>query len=216
MYVAISLHTKFGAYCGQGREGKKNTWEKLALGSRECLEKPEWMSSPKHCAQLDHATHAGSLSPRAPRTPSMSSSLPPCPRMAATSCRTRRPRALCTSLFPASGPLLILALVPVPDPLPSFFFWGHSRPHASLVERTLSPLLYSPPACTGSVPWPTLSPQHEPIVYPIHAVSTSGALLLISIRHYKMPLVLALRHPHPSRIQSRATRSSPHCGTRFV
>ena len=47
MYVAISLHTKVGAYCGQGREGKKNAWEKLALGSRECLEKPEWMSSLK-------------------------------------------------------------------------------------------------------------------------------------------------------------------------
>ena len=59
MYVAISLHTKFGAYCGQRREGKKNTREKLASGSRECLEKSERMSSPKHCAQLAHATHAG-------------------------------------------------------------------------------------------------------------------------------------------------------------
>ena len=47
-------------------------------------------------------------------------------------------------LFSTSGPLLILALIPVPDPLPSFFFWGHGRPHASLVERTLSPLLYFP------------------------------------------------------------------------
>ena len=59
MYVAISLHTKVGAYCGQGREGKKNAWEKLALGSRECLEKPEWMSSPKLYVQLDHAAHDG-------------------------------------------------------------------------------------------------------------------------------------------------------------
>ena len=50
MYVAISLHTMVGAYCGQGREGKKNTYEKLALGSWESLEKPEWMSSPKHYA----------------------------------------------------------------------------------------------------------------------------------------------------------------------
>ena len=50
MYVVISVHTKVGAYCGQGREGKKNTREKLALGSRECLEKPEWMLSPKHWA----------------------------------------------------------------------------------------------------------------------------------------------------------------------
>ena len=58
MYVAISVHTKVGADCGQGREGKKNTKEKLALGSGECLEKPEWMSTPKLCVQLDHAMHA--------------------------------------------------------------------------------------------------------------------------------------------------------------
>ena len=38
-----------------------------------------------------------------------------------------------------------LFLVPDPPfPLPSFLFWGHGRPHASLIERTLSPLLYSP------------------------------------------------------------------------
>ena len=59
MYVAISLHTKVGAYCGQGREGKKNTREKIALGSRECWEKPEWMSSPKLYVQLDHVVHIG-------------------------------------------------------------------------------------------------------------------------------------------------------------
>ena len=144
MYVAISLHTKFDAYCGQRREGKKNTWKKLALGSRECLEKPEWMSSPRHCAQLDHATHAGSLSPRAPRTPSVSSPLAPCPRMASTSCRTRRPRALYASPF--SG--LRSALDPHPRPHtrppPFFLLLGTRPPHASLVERTLSPLLCSP------------------------------------------------------------------------
>ena len=114
------------------------------MGSRECLEKPEWMSSPKHCAQLDHTTHVGSLSPRAPRTPSVSGPLAPCPRMTTTSCRTRRPRALCASPFLS----LRSALDPHPHPrigpLPSFFFWGHGRPHASLVERTLSPFLYSP------------------------------------------------------------------------
>ena len=144
MYVAISLHTKFGAYCGQRREGKKNTWKKLALGSRECLEKPEWMSSPKHCAQLDHATHAGSLSPRAPRTPSVLGPLAHCPCMAATSCRTRRPRALCASPFPGLRSALDPRPRPCTRPLPSFFFRGHCHPHASLVERTLSPLLYSP------------------------------------------------------------------------
>ena len=47
MYVVILVHTEVGTYCGQGREGKKNTREKLVLGSRECLEKPEWMSSLK-------------------------------------------------------------------------------------------------------------------------------------------------------------------------
>ena len=59
MYVVILVHTEVGTYCGQGREGKKNTREKLVLGSRECLEKPEWRSSPKLYVQLDHAAHAG-------------------------------------------------------------------------------------------------------------------------------------------------------------
>ena len=145
MYVVISLHTKVGAYCGQGREGKKNTWEKLALGSRECLEKPEWMSSSRHCAQLDHATHVGSLSPCAPRTPSVSSPLAPCPRMASTSCRTRHPRALYASAFPGLWSALDPRHRPRTRPLPSFFFWGHDHLHAFLVERTLSPLLYYPP-----------------------------------------------------------------------
>jgi len=121
-------------------------------------------------------------------------------------------------LFLASGLLLILALVPLPDP-PSFSFWGHGRSHASLVERTLSALLYSPLplAYAGSAPWPTLSPQREPTVDYVHAVSTSIVLRPIFVRRYKMPLVLALLlHPHPSRIRSRATRSSRHCETRFV
>ena len=38
---------KVGAYCGQGREEKEEQHRKLASGSRECLEKPEWMSSLK-------------------------------------------------------------------------------------------------------------------------------------------------------------------------
>ena len=46
-----------GAYCGQGREEKEEQHRRLASGSRECLEKPKWMSSPKLCVQLDHATH---------------------------------------------------------------------------------------------------------------------------------------------------------------
>jgi len=49
MYVVILVHTKVGAYCGQGREGKKNTRKKLASSSRECLEKPEWTLGPKPC-----------------------------------------------------------------------------------------------------------------------------------------------------------------------
>ena len=146
MYVAISLHTKFGAYCGQRREGKKNTWKKLALGSRECLEKPEWMSSPRHCAQLDHATHAGLLSSCAPRTLSVSSPLAPCPRMASTSCRTRRPRALYVSHFPC----LRSALDPRPHPRirpPPFFLLLGTRPPACLRRRVnpLSSPLLPPP-----------------------------------------------------------------------
>ena len=143
MYVVILVHTKVGAYCGQGREGKKNTYEKLALGSRECLEKPEWMSSHKHCAQLDHATHAGSLSPRAPRTPSVLGPLAPCPRMSATSCRTHRPHALCASPFPD----LWSALDPRPHPHPRtepppFFLLLRTRLPARLPRRA-NPI-YSP------------------------------------------------------------------------
>ena len=46
---------------------------------------------------------------------------------------------------------------------------------------------------------PTLSPQHVPSVYPIPAASASGVLLPISIRPYKIPLVLPFPlHPIPS------------------
>ena len=177
------------------------------------------MSSPKHCAQLHHTTHVGSLSPRAPRTPSVSGPLAPCPRMAMTSCRTCRPRALCASTFPGLRSALDTRPRPCTVPPPFFLLLG-TRPSARLPRRAnpLSSPLFPPPlAYAGSAPWSTLSPQREPAVYPIHAVSTSGALRPISVRHYKMPWVLALLlHPYPSRIQSRATRSSRHCGTRFV
>ena len=114
MYVVILVHTKVGAYCGQGREGKKNTREKLAAGSRECLEKSERTSTPKNCAQLAHAMHTGSSSPRVLRTPSMSGPLAACSRMAATSCRARHPRSLCASPFPSIWSAL--------DPMPLFPF----------------------------------------------------------------------------------------------
>ena len=158
------------------------------------------MSSPKHCDQLDHATHAGSLSPRAPRSLLVSSPLAPCPRMASTSCRTRRPRALYVSHFPC----LRSALDPRPHPRirpPPFFLLLGTRPPACLRRRVnplSSPLLPPPLTCAGSTPWPTVSPRCEPVVYPIHAISTSGALRPMSVRHYKMPLVLALLlHSHP-------------------
>ena len=102
-------------------------------------------------------------------------------------------------LFPASGPLLILALVPVPD-TPPFFLLFWTRPPARLPRRAnpLSSPLFPPPlAYAGSAPWSTLSPQREPTVYPIHDVSTFGALRPIFVRHYKIPLVLALLlHSH--------------------
>ena len=159
------------------------------------------MSSPKHCAQLDHATHARSLSPRAPRMSSVSGPLAPCPRMSATSCRTHRPRALCASPFPD----LRSALDPHPrlrTGPPSLLLGTRSPARLPCRVNTLSSLLVPPPlTCAGSAPWPTLSPQREPAVYPIHIVSTSGALRPISVRHYKMPLVLALLlHPHSPHI----------------
>ena len=144
MYVAISLHTKFGAYCGQRSEGKKNTWEKLALGSRECLEKLEWMSSLRHCAQLDHATHAGSLSVRAPRTPSVSGPLAPCPRMSTTSCRTRRPRALYASPFSGLRSAPDPRPRPRTRPLPFFLLLGDTATRTPLSSSELSLLSLIP------------------------------------------------------------------------
>ena len=177
------------------------------------------MLSPKHCAQLDHATHVGSLSPRAPRTPSVSGPLAPYPRMFVTSCRTHRPCALCAPPFLG----LRSALDPRPHPrtrppsLLSSFGDMAARTPPSSSEPSLLSFIPPPLACAGSTPWPAVSPQREPVVYPIHAISTFGALRPIYIRHYKMPLVLPLLlHPHPSRIRSRAKRSSRHCGTRFV
>ena len=177
------------------------------------------MSSPKHCAQLDHTTHIGSLSPCSLRTPSLSGPLAPCPRMATTSCRTRRPRALCASTFPVLRSAFDTRPRPRTGPPPFFLLLG-TRPPARLPHRAnplSSPLSPPPLACAGSTPWPVVSPQREPVVYPIHAISTFGALRPIYVRHYKMPLVLPLLlHPRPSRIRSRAKRSSRHCGTRFV
>ena len=106
------------------------------------------MSSPKHYAQLDHATHVGSLSLHAPRTPSVSGPLAPCPHMSATSCRTRRPRALCASPFLD----LWSALDPRPHPrtgppslLSSFGDMAARTPPSSSEPSLLSfiPLLHS-------------------------------------------------------------------------
>ena len=119
------------------------------------------------------------------------------------------------SFSPASGRLSTLTPRPsyrTPLPLHPFFFCEHGRPHACLVERTRPPLLsfISPfTARVGSAPCPSLSSQHEPSVYPIHSASTASDLHSTSVRHYKIPLVLALLlHPHSPRIWSRATKSS--------
>ena len=162
---------------------------------------------------VDRATHAGS------------SRYVPCERCQyrALSSPFSRGRSiiphspsLCTVRFsfsPTSGRLSTLSPCPsYRTPLPlSLFSWKHGRPHACLVERTPSPLPYLLPARAGSTPWPCLSPHHEPSVYPIHTTSTSSVLRPTSIRHYKIPLVLALLlHPHFPRIRSRATRFRHH------
>ena len=132
--------------------------------------------------------------------------------------------SLCTvrcSFSPASGRLSTLTPRPsyrTPLPLPLFFFCEHGRPHACLIERTPSTLLYFP-LCRSHrkrTMFLILSPQHAPSVYPIPAASTSGVLRPNSVRLYKIPLVLALLlHPHSSHIHSRATKSSCRCEARF-
>jgi len=173
---------------------------------------------------VDRATHAGS------------SRYVPCERCQyrALSSPFSRGRSiiphspsLCTVRFsfsPTSGRLSTLSPCPSywtpPFPLPPFFFCEHGRPHACLVERTPSPLLsfiFSPTARVGSAPCSTLSLQYEPPVYPILAGSPSGVLRPTSIRHYKIPFVLALLlHPQSPRTQSRAMKPSHHWGARFV
>ena len=124
----------------------------------------------------------------------------------------------CTVRFPSCW-------LSIPSPRPHtrpsspllFFSWEHGRPHASHVEQTPSPLFPPPLTYAGSAPWPTLSPQCEPAVSPIHVISTFSALHPTSIRHYKMPLVLALfLCPHP--LESEAELRDPVVihGTRFI
>ena len=131
-------------------------------------------------------------------------SLAPRSCVAMASCRTRHLCALCISPFPSiQSALDSHASSPYRTPLPlSLFSKKHGRPHASLVEHTsyLLSFISHPLACVESAPWPCLSPQHEPFVYPIHTTSTSGVLRPTSIRLYKIPLVLALflLHPIPS------------------
>jgi len=126
---------------------------------------------------------------------------------------TSRPCVLCASPFSrhpvGSRSHILVPYRPPPFPAP-FLLLGTRPPHAFLVERTL--LLSSPyppsAARAGSAPWPTLSPQHEPSVYPIHAVSTFGALRPTSVHHYKIPMDLALLlHPHP--LESEAELRDP-------
>ena len=154
---------------------------------------------------VDCATHAGSLR------------CVPCERCLYQACSTLFSRgrgivphspSLCTVRFsfsPASGRLLTPTPHPCTGPLfplPSFFFCEHGRPHASLVEHTsyLLSFISHPLTCAGRAPWLCLPPPHEPSVHPIHAASPFGVLRSTSVRHYKIPLVLALLllHPIPS------------------
>ena len=108
-------------------------------------------------------------------------------------------------LFPASGWLLTLIphpsyWTPTPSLLSSFGDTAARTPPSSSAPSYLPSFISPPLAHIGSAPWSTLVPQHDPSVYSIHAVSTSGVLRPTSVRRYKMPLVLALLllHPIPS------------------
>ena len=153
-------------------------------------------------------------------------SLAPCFRVATASCSARRLCALCVSPFsPASGRLS--TLTPRPSyrtpPFPFSFLYSFGdmtarTPASSSGPDPLSspyfPLRRSHRKRTMS---PTLSPQHAPFVYSIPAASASGVLRPTSVHCYKIPLVLALLlHPHSPRIRSRATKSSRHCGAKFI
>ena len=130
MYVAISVHTKVGTYCGQGREGKEKQQGKVSprvVGS-------DWKSL--------SGCHVPSTVPSSPalRTPGHYCHVPygrrqckgplaPYPHITMSLCCIHHTRALCASPF--SG--ILSALDPCPrsctEPPPIFLFWGHGATH---------------------------------------------------------------------------------------
>jgi len=150
-------------------------------------------------------------------------SLAPCSRVATASCRNRRLCALCVSPFPSiRSALNSHASSPYQTPLSpsllsSFGDMTTCTPPSSSAPSYLPSFISHPLTCAGSAPCPPLSPQHELPMYPIHAISTFGVLCPTSVRHYKIPLVLALvLHSHSHRLRSGATKSNPHYGARFI
>jgi hypothetical protein len=113
--------------------------------------------------------------------------------------RSPRPLAQYAPLFSAPLSALDFRSRPRTRP-PSFLFLYAPSPHTPPIERTPSPSspLFPTQAHTGSAPWPTLSPPCDPLVIPLHATSTTGALR--HHRHpsgYKIPPCLPLLHSTP-------------------
>jgi hypothetical protein len=101
--------------------------------------------------------------------------------------------------------LLILALIPVPDPS-SFLFFGGTVPCTPPCRANPIPffLLFPTQARTGSAPWPTPSPPHEPSpVIPLYTASTFGALHHL-LRSPAIRCHLACFSSIPAQIRSRA------------
>ena len=117
--------------------------------------------------------------------------------------------SLCTVRFSFSQHLVgsrLLRLVLVLPPHFLLFVDTTARTPASSSGPPLISFIFPFAARARSAPWSGLSPQHDPSLYLIHAIATSGVLRPTSVHRYKISLVLALLlHPHFPRIRSRAT-----------
>jgi hypothetical protein len=131
----------------------------------------------RSCDRFGHAAHAKSLSLRALRTSSVAGprcaalTWPRCCGALASSCRTVRPSVPATRVSSQFLPSSSYRTTP-----PFFSLGPVARTPLGRANPIPSFLLFPTQARTGSAPWPTPSPPRDPLVIPLYATPTLGAL----------------------------------------
>jgi hypothetical protein len=156
---------------------------------------PKETSCPNSCVRFDHATHVESLSLHALRAPSV-----PGPTCALLSCgcgivpHSSCPLAQRTPPFLHPCRLSTLALIPVPDPLPSLLLGTVAR----TPPRRANPIPILPRSSSRrGATWLTFSPSHDPPVILFPRPPLPRALHChLRPPSYKMPPCAPLFHPH--------------------